>query len=226
MAGQLSAAKLNAGCAFQMKDLFVQDRLKLLAQLKKEGIRNPQVLEAIRTVPRHLFLDKEFEQDAYANCPLPIGQGQTISQPGIVAYMTELILAGGHFPEKCLEIGTGCGYQAAILAKVCAGVYTVERIRELQDQAIRRLQQLGFYNIHFHCGDGSQGWRQFAPFDAIVVTAAARQVPPGLVAQLAVGGRMVIPIGNKKRQDLVLLERKQTETTQQTMRAVKFVPLI
>ena len=209
-----------------MKDLFVQDRLQLVAQLKEEGIYNTEVLEAIQAVPRHVFLEEDLEDFSYENRPLSIGYEQTISQPSIVAYITELILEGRPAPDKCLEIGTGCGYQTAILAKVCARVFTVERIQSLQDKAIQRLQQMSFYNIHFRCGDGSKGWEQFAPYDAIVVTAAAEQIPPDLVLQLTTGGRMVIPVGDKEHQDLVLLERKKMETTQKVMKAVRFVPLI
>lgn len=169
-------------------------RERLIQRLKEKGIKDPQVLDAIRSVPRHIFLDEALEHRAYEDTALPIGYQQTLSQPYIVARMTEALLAGGPL-EKVLEVGTGSGYQTAILASLVKKVYTVERIRELQTRARDRMQLLKHYNVYFRTSDGGMGWSQNAPYDGIMVTAAPEVVPQELLDQLAVGGRMVIPVG-------------------------------
>lgn len=174
---------------------FRQARLEMVQKyIEGAGISNPDVLRAMRTVPRHRFVPKEYLEKAYANHPLPIGYGQTISQPYIVAWMTELLeLKPG---EKVLEIGTGSGYQAAILAELgYVEVYSIEIVPELASSAARRLKELGYDKVHLTQGDGYYGWPEYAPFDAILVTAAPDHLPPPLVAQLKEGGRIVIPIG-------------------------------
>ncbi len=208
-----------------MTDLFNKDRLKLVEQLRKDGIQDAKVLQAMQTVPRHLFIDEGFAGIPYANKPLPIGHGQTISQPYIVAYTTEVALAGCGV-DKILEIGTGSGYQAAVLGQLCRRVFTVERIQSLQDKAIQCLRKLDYHNIHCRCSDGKKGWQQFAPYEAIVVTAASQGIPRDLVMQLAVNGRMVIPVVNGEKQDLILLEKTSKEITQTILQSVKFVPLV
>lgn len=184
-----------------------------------------RVLDVMRKVPRHQFVPQNWRSKAYENRPLPIGHGQTISQPYIVAIMTDLLK-----PEKnhrVLEIGTGSGYQAAVLAELTANVYTIEIIEPLGKQAGERLTQLGYQNIETSIGDGYYGWEEQAPFDAIVVTAAASHIPPPLIKQLKPGGRMIIPVGSSFMvQQLVLVEKDQTgKTTIKQILPVRFVPL-
>jgi protein-L-isoaspartate(D-aspartate) O-methyltransferase len=184
-----------------------------------------RVMNALRKVERHRFVAPGDERDAYRNHPLAIGSGQTISQPYIVALMTDLLdLRGG---EKVLEIGTGSGYQAAVLAELAAGVYTIEIIETLAHTAAQRLQAAGYRNVFTRAGDGHQGWREAAPFDAIIVTAAAAAVPPALLEQLKPGGRMVIPLGTPNGyQELMLVTRAADgKTRQQRVLAVRFVPM-
>jgi protein-L-isoaspartate(D-aspartate) O-methyltransferase len=169
-------------------------------QLARRGIRDARVLRAMGKVPRHLFVDEALSGRAYGDYPLPIGERQTISQPYMVALMTEALELVGH--ERVLEIGTGCGYQTAILAELCSKVYSIERIKALADRAIRTLDSLGYYNVLLRVGDGSLGWREEAPFDAILVTAAAPTIPDPLVEQLAPKGRLVIPVGDAYSQEL------------------------
>lgn len=169
-------------------------------QLARRGIRDARVLRATGKVPRHRFVDEALSGRAYGDYPLPIGERQTISQPYMVALMTEALELVGH--ERVLEIGTGCGYQTAILAELCSKVYSVERIKALADRAIRTLDSLGYYNVLLRVGDGSLGWREEAPFDAILVTAAAPTIPDPLVEQLAPKGRLVIPVGDAYSQEL------------------------
>ncbi|GAA0342287.1 protein-L-isoaspartate(D-aspartate) O-methyltransferase [Bowmanella denitrificans] len=197
-----------------------------LAQLlSKEGIRNPQVLHAIAATPREAFLPDALKHQAYQNTALPIGQGQTISQPYIVARMTELLLDAPNRAQNILEIGTGSGYQTAVLAQLFAKVYSVERIKALQYQAKRRMQALDLHNISMKHGDGWQGWASKGPFDAIIVTAAASHMPEMLLQQLNDGGRLIIPVGNASQQ-LYAVTRTGNEFEQKTVEAVRFVPLV
>lgn len=202
----------------------------LLAQkLQADGIRHSKVLEAIATTPRHHFVEMILAHKAYENTALPIGQGQTISQPYIVAKMTELLLdpldTESWLPKKVLEIGTGSGYQTAILARLFDQVCTVERIKSLQFQAKRRLQQLDLHNVAMKHGDGWLGWPTKAPFDCIIVTAAPTQVPQELLNQLVDGGRLVIPVGAQE-QVLRVFQRHGDEFQSKDIEAVKFVPLV
>ena len=176
-------------------------------QIEARGIRNPLVLDAMRLVPRHRFVPPELRDQAYRDSPLPIGHRQTISQPYIVALMTELIVPKRSM--KVLEIGTGSGYQAAILAECVREVYTIEILPELGRQAAELLEELGYENIHARIGDGYDGWPEQAPFDAILVTAAPATIPQPLLDQLAVGGRLVIPVG-EFHQDLLVVRRTET----------------
>ena len=169
-------------------------------QLQRRGILDPRVLRAIGKVPRHLFVDEALVGRAYGDHPLPIGDGQTISQPYMVALMTEALELHGH--ERVLEIGTGCGYQTAVLAEVCGKVFSVERLKSLADRATRRLDSLGYYNVLVRVADGSLGWKEEAPFDAILVAAAAPAIPQALVDQLAPKGRLVVPVGDAYTQSL------------------------
>jgi len=194
-------------------------------QIKSRGIQDPLVLKALANVERHLFVDDELKDAAYEDHPLPIGQGQTISQPFIVASMTELLqLKGG---EKILEIGTGSGYQAAILAKIAKEVYSIEILEELGLKAKKRLEELGYKNVHVKIGDGYKGWPEHAPFDGILVTAAPDHVPSPLLEQLKPGGRMVIPVGKQYGiQNLKVIEKKQDQSLKEEFQyPVRFVPL-
>jgi protein-L-isoaspartate(D-aspartate) O-methyltransferase len=186
---------------------------------------DPQVMEAVRRVPRHEFVDGDLRRHAYDNGPLPIGCGQTISQPYIVALMTEL--AGIGPGDRVLEVGTGSGYQAAVLAELGAEVFTIEVIADLGRTAAERLERLGYGRVHTRIGDGYHGWKEEAPFDAVVVTAAATDVPPPLVEQLRPGGRMVIPVGGPYMgQDLLLIEKSDDgEVSRRSVLPVAFVPL-
>lgn len=194
-------------------------------QIRARGVSDEAVLKAMKTVPRHLFVPKNRISDAYNDGPIPIGYGQTISQPFIVAYMTEVIN-----PIKCkkvLEIGTGSGYQAAILAEIVDSVYTIEIITELYRESKERLEKLGYKNIKVKNGDGYYGWKEYAPFDAIVVTAAAEYVPPPLLEQLSEGGKMVIPVGSPLFvQNLVLIEKKGGKIHSKNLMPVRFVPFV
>lgn len=196
----------------------------LAQKLQTEGIKQQQVLAAIANTPRHLFVEAVLAHKAYENTALPIGQGQTISQPYIVARMTELLLQD-KAPGKLLEIGTGSGYQTAILARLFPHVCTVERIKALQFQAKRRLQQLDLHNVSMKHGDGWQGWPSKAPFDSIIVTAAPTEVPVALLQQLSDGGRLVIPVGAQE-QVLRVYQRSGDDISSQDIEAVRFVPLV
>jgi protein-L-isoaspartate(D-aspartate) O-methyltransferase len=198
---------------------------ELLAQkLLAAGIGNQQVLQAIAKTPRHLFVPEILAHKAYDNTALPIGQGQTISQPYIVAKMSELLLAAGR-PATILEIGTGSGYQTSILAQLTDKVYSVERIQALQWQAKRRLKALDLHNVGMKHGDGWQGWATKGPFDAIIVTAAAESVPQALLEQLCSGGRLVIPVGTAS-QILKVITRQGDAYNEQQIETVRFVPLV
>ena len=193
-------------------------------QLIPRGISDAKVLQAFRSVQRHCFIPSLHRAYAYADHPLPIGHGQTISQPYIVAIMTEsLRLVGG---EKVLEIGTGSGYQAAILAEICRKVYTVEREARLLERAKKILTEERYTNIDFKCGDGTKGWEREAPFERIIVTAAAPSVPEALKQQLAEGGRLVIPVGAAYSQMLVSIEKKGEDFISENICGCVFVPLI
>lgn len=197
--------------------------LELVAQLRRQGIRDPQVLEALARVPRDRFVSGHLASYAWDNVALPIGAGQTISQPWVVARMTELAqLAPG---DKVLEVGTGSGYQTAVLCELDADVYTIERLSEHAATALQRLADLG-YTPRTRVGDGWLGWPEAAPFDRIVVTAAPTRVPPHLLDQLAEGGRLVIPVGPEHRQVLTVIERKDGRFEEQAIVPVSFVPLV
>jgi protein-L-isoaspartate(D-aspartate) O-methyltransferase len=192
------------------------------AQIEGRGIRDPRALAAMRKVPRHLFVPAALGRDAYSDHPLPIGHGQTISQPYIVAFMTEALgLRGG---ETVLEVGTGSGYQAAVLAEIAARVYTIEIVAPLAEEARERLARLGYRNVEVRAGDGYQGWAEKAPFDAVIVTAAAPRVPEPLKQQLKDGGRLVIPVGEDE-QELTVLTRRGAEFAVEHVLPVRFVPM-
>lgn len=203
---------------------FARARKELVAELRHKGIRDPRVLAALEKVPRHLFVLPEYLPAAYDDHPLPIGLGQTISQPYIVALSTQALELSPE--DKVLEIGTGSGYQTAVLAELAKEVFTVERLAELSWEAEARLRQLAYRNVHFRVGDGTKGWPEEAPFPAIVVTAAAPRVPPSLLAQLGEGGRLVIPVGGRIQQDLWLVRKKRGRPVYEYLCPVSFVPLI
>lgn len=200
-------------------------RSRLVERLRAEGIRDERVLEAIRQVPRHIFVDEALASRAYEDTALPIGAGQTISQPFVVARMTEALIASAPL-NRVLEIGTGCGYQTAILARFAAEVYSIERIQSLLVQARQRIRDLNIHNVHIRHGDGEKGWPEHAPYDGILVAAAAASVPAALIGQLADGGRMVIPLGHGNAQDLLLITRSGTELEEQILERVAFVPMV
>lgn len=200
-------------------------RERLIQRLREEGIRDERVLEAMRSVPRHLFIDEALSSRAYEDTALPIGNGQTISQPYIVALMTQALLAGGR-PGKVLEVGTGSGYQTAVLSSLVDAVYSVERIEPLMKQARRRLHELGCRNVQIRLSDGSGGWKEHAPYDAIIVTAAPLEVPKSLLEQLAPGGRLVIPVGDSTTQELRLIQNTDKGFTSERLVMVNFVPLV
>lgn len=200
-------------------------RDRLVATLREEGIGDPRVLEVMRTLPRHLFLDEALAARAYENNALPIGLGQTISQPWVVARMTELLIEHSA-PRRVLEIGTGSGYQAAVLASLVETVYTVERIEELLRKARRLFRSMKLENIRSRHDDGHIGWQAEAPFDAIVVTAAGESLPPALQDQLADGGVLVAPLGPPGAQRLTRLRREGAAWQHEDLEAVSFVPLL
>ncbi len=194
-------------------------------QLMTRGIKDERVLAVFDKLPRHLFVSPEQKHLAYRDHPLALDQDQTISQPYIVALMTESLKLRGH--EKVLEIGTGSGYQTAILAELAARVYTIERLSTLAEKAKKTLREMGYKNICFKTGDGTQGWPEKAPFDGILVAAAPENIPPPLLEQLApTGGRMVIPLGDAIHQELVLLSKDQENMTRRNLCGCRFVPLI
>ncbi len=192
-------------------------------QIQARGVKDQKVLQAMRKVPRHFFVPDDLRPYAYADEPLPIGEGQTISQPYIVAYMTEALELKGE--EKVLEVGTGSGYQTAILTEIVKEVYTVEIVSTLSQRAQELLQRLGYANIHFKIGDGTFGWQENGPYDAIMVTAAAPSVPKRLQEQLNFSGRMIIPVG-EAFQELVLITREKKDFQKKKLLPVRFVPLI
>ncbi|MCP5152043.1 MAG: protein-L-isoaspartate(D-aspartate) O-methyltransferase [Ectothiorhodospiraceae bacterium] len=200
-------------------------RDRLVRRLEVEGIRESRTLEAMRHVPRHLFVDEALASRAYEDMALPIGHGQTISQPFVVARMTEVLVAGREV-SKVLEIGTGCGYQSAVLARIVGTVFTIERIRDLVWRARQRLASLGVHNVRLRHGDGYAGWPGEAPFDGIIVTAAPTHIPSALVEQLAPGGRLVAPVGGAGDQALVLLTRGPDGIEEHILERVSFVPML
>jgi protein-L-isoaspartate(D-aspartate) O-methyltransferase len=204
-------------------------RERMVNRLRDEGIADERVLSAMAAVPRHVFVEEALASRAYEDTALPIGLGQTISQPYVVAKMIEALRAGGRDLGKVLEIGTGCGYQAAVLAQIAPEVYSIERIQALLDRARGNLLGLKLSNLRLQYGDGNLGLEKAAPFDSIIVAAAAPEVPPALLQQLAVGGRMILPLktpqAGRGTQRLVLIERGPRGYSEKTMDAVRFVPL-
>lgn len=200
-------------------------RERLIQRLSEQGIRDARVLDRIRNVPRHQFVDEALSSRAYEDTALPIGFGQTISQPYVVARMTEAVTVGGT-PERVLEVGTGCGYQTAVLAPLVATLYSIERIGPLLDKAKRRARALGIKNVRFKHADGGDGWKRQAPFDAILVAAASHAVPMTLLAQLKDGGRLVAPIGPEGQQELLRLTRRGDQYMRERLGFVSFVPLV
>ncbi|MDA8383575.1 MAG: protein-L-isoaspartate(D-aspartate) O-methyltransferase [Betaproteobacteria bacterium] len=199
-------------------------RVRMVDRVRQQGVQDEAVLAALNAVPRHIFVDEALASRAYEDIALPIGYGQTISNPYIVARMLEVLRAGGGL-DKVLEIGTGCGYQAAILARVAREVYSVERIAPLLSRARKSLREIRALNVRLKHADGSLGWAEFGPFDGIVVAAAATMIAPELTDQLAIGGRMVVPFGAGE-QRLRLIERTAHGFKESDLEAVKFVPLI
>lgn len=199
-------------------------RRRLLQELRDQGISDERVLAAIDKVPRHNFVEDTWRNDAYKNKSLPIGNSQTISQPYVVAFMSQLVLAGRAY-ERVLEVGTGSGYQTAVLAELVKTVFSVERIKSLSEQARARLRTLGYRNIHFGYTDGNEGWAAHAPYDTILVTAAAGQVPDELLAQLDRRGRLIIPVGPSGAQSLQVIDRAGGALQCRDVLPVSFVPL-
>ena len=202
-------------------------RDRLVERLREKGITDERVLEVMRTTPRHLFIDEALAHRAYEDSSLPISQGQTITQPYIVARMTEVLLEKG-LPDFVLEVGTGSGYQSAVLSRLVPKIYTVERISGLLDKARQCHRDIGLHNIYSKHSDGSWGWPDHAPYPAIMVTAAPEQVPKSLLEQLAIGGRMVIPVGTVSgdQQLKLIIRTSTTDFDEQTLNAVRFVPLL
>jgi len=200
-------------------------RNRLIDRLRDSGIKDERVLKVMSEIPRHLFMDEALATRAYEDTALPIGHGQTISQPFIVARMTELIIEGSNV-NSVLEVGTGSGYQTAVLSQLVDTVYSVERLRVLSDQARIRLRKLNYQNVRLSHTDGHWGWEQYAPYDAILVTAAPEEVPQELLAQLKEGGRLVIPVGGSVGQRLQVITRQHDKFHQRILDAVSFVPLL
>ncbi len=191
-------------------------------QIEARGVKNHRVLEAMRKVPRHLFIPEAYHNMAYEDTPVPIGEGQTISQPYIVAYMTDALKIKP--TDRVLEVGTGSGYQAAILGELAAEVYTIEVLPDLAERAAALLAELGYRNVHVRVGDGYLGWPEEAPFDAIILTAAPPEIPEPLLQQLAEGGRLIAPVGVDFQQ-LVLIRKKEGRFTRENLLPVRFVPM-
>jgi protein-L-isoaspartate(D-aspartate) O-methyltransferase len=208
-----------------LQDEFAVQRAKMIInQIKSRGIKDGRVLAAMQKVERHRFVPDEYKNASYGDFPLPISEGQTISQPYIVAYMTEILDLNKN--DNVLEIGTGSGYQAAILAQICDTVYSIDIFESLVLKARKLFQQLGYGNIFVKTGDGYLGWAEHAPFDAILVTCAPSEIPEALVDQLAEGGRMIIPVGFSPYQELVLIKKNNGKITRQKVLPVRFVPMI
>jgi len=203
----------------------LRTRERLIQRLTEQGIRDPRVLDRIRNVPRHLFVDEALASRAYEDTALPIGFGQTISQPYVVARMTEAVTVGGT-PKKVLEIGTGCGYQTAVLAPLVGRLYSIERIEALLARARERIRELGIKNVRFKHSDGSEGWASQKPFNAILLAAAPHAIPQKLLDQLADRGRLVAPVGPEGRQELLRITRRGDQFLQERLGYVSFVPLL
>ena len=207
------------------KDQYATQREDMVRyQIKARGVKDKKVLDAMLKVERHLFVLPEYTSQAYEDHPLPVGEGQTISQPYIVALMTEVLDPDS--TKKVLEIGTGSGYQAAVLAEICDSVYTIEIFESLGTKAKNLLKVLGYDNVKVKIGDGYKGWKEHSPFDAIIVTCAPTHIPQPLKDQLTEGGKMIIPVGESYAQELVLLEKKNGRIVQKDIIAVRFVPMI
>jgi protein-L-isoaspartate(D-aspartate) O-methyltransferase len=220
---RVNASDANADAGATAGDETARARERMVEeQIEARGVRDPRVLAAMRKVPRHELVPAPQRGSAYEDYPLPIGQGQTISQPYVVAAMSEALALKGS--ERVLEVGTGSGYQAAVLAELAERVYTIEIVPELAARAKADLARLGYRNVEVREGDGWRGWPEAAPFDAIMVTAAPPEVPPELVAQLAVGGRLVIPVG-RYEQSLLLLRRTEQGIEREELFGVRFVPM-
>lgn len=210
-----------------IRSAYTHDRLReemVKSQIEARGITDPNVLSAMRTIPRHLFVSEAFVDQAYDDHPLPIGEQQTISQPYIVAEMTQALALTPE--DRVLELGTGSGYQAAILSRIVYRVYTVERIHNLYLKARKLFDRLSYHNIVARYADGTLGWQEESPFDAIIITAGAPEMPHGLVNQLAIGGRMVLPVGNQYSQELVKLVRDEDGVHQTKLGGCRFVKLV
>ena len=203
----------------------MRTRRRLINRLREQGISNEEVLSAMLQTPRHLFIDEVLSHKAYEDTALPIGQNQTISQPFIVALMTEMVLDNSIEVKKILEIGTGCGYQTAVLSQLVNWVFTIERIGALQEKAKQRLPQLGYRNISYMNGDGFVGWQSNQPFDGILVTAAPEEIPKLLLDQLSIGGKLIIPVGGRD-QRLRIVTRTAAGFDEQMREAVRFVPML
>lgn len=199
-------------------------RDRLVQRLIEQGVKNPVVLERLRNIPRHIFVDEALASRAYEDTALPIGFGQTISQPFIVARMTEALLEAGPL-TNVLEVGTGCGYQTAVLSGVVGRICTIERIEPLLARAKQRLKELGVNNVRFRHGDGYEGWKAQGPYDGILVAAAPLAVPDALLQQLAPNGRLVMPVGTEGKQELLRITRREQGFEQERLGAVSFVPL-
>ena len=214
--------QLNEHVGIGMTSQRTRDRL--VARLSDQGISNIALLDVMRSTPRHVFIDEALSHRAYEDAALPIGQGQTISQPFIVALMTQVLLSHGNL-DSVLEVGTGCGYQTAVLSQLVKRVCTMERIGSLQEGAEQRLRQLGLRNIEYRHGDGYVGWKARAPFDGIIITAAPREIPKMLLAQLALGGKMVLPVGEDGNQALQVITKTAEGFDTEPLIPVRFVPL-
>ena len=216
-----------SSCMSQVKDpsQFERARLSMVKdQIELRGVTDRKVLEAMRKVERHRFVPDEYLAEAYEDYPLPIGEGQTISQPYIVAFMTEALELNEH--DRVLEIGTGSGYQAAVIAEICDSVFTIEIFESLAFRADLLLRELGYGNVMVKAGDGYLGWEEHAPYDAIIVTCSPTQIPEKLEEQLAEGGWMIIPVGQSYSQELILIEKKNGRLTRKNVLPVRFVPMI
>jgi len=206
-----------------MKEKYEEERREMVeTQIAARGIKNKALLKAMLDVPRHEFIPEQSRYEAYGDHPVPLGNGQTISQPYIVAVMTERLELTG--TEKVLEIGTGTGYQASILSKLTADVYSIEIVEDLHLRAVQIIKQLGYSNIHTKYGDGYRGWPEAAPFDAIILTAAPDHIPPELFRQLKEGGRMILPVG-VDMQELILVKKEKGKMIKKTLEYVRFVPM-